>query len=204
MRLELVTVPGVEPLLLADARLHMRVTNTAEDALITRLIVAARRHVEKALRRKLITQHWRFYFDTFPGCSWWHNTSRPSNYSADFVLLDVAPVTVIDSVKYLDTAGVLQTLAPSVYQLVPEAPVRLTLAYNQVWPDIRGDREGVRIEVTSGYGAAGANVPEDIIAAMLLLIDHLFSHRTENTEYQLSEMPMGAQHLLAPYVVHAF
>lgn len=188
MNLKLVTAPTEEPVTLAQARQHLCVTSTAEDALILTLIFAARRHVEAATRRKLITQNWRIVRDDF--CE-------------PIVLPDVAPVSAIVSVKYIDSAGALQTLATSVYQLVPEAPARLVLAFDQVWPDLRGDRDGVRIEVTSGYGAAAA-VPEDIKAAMLLLIGHLFDHRSENIEGNLTQMPFAAASLLSPYTVAAF
>src|SRR3954465_4821919 len=69
VRLELVTAPTVEPLTLADAKQHLRVTVSDEDALITRHLITARRQVEIMTRRRLITQHWRIYFDSFPWSS---------------------------------------------------------------------------------------------------------------------------------------
>lgn len=206
MRLELVTAPTIEPLTLAEAKVHLRVTGTDEDALITRLISAARRQIEAIIRRKLITQHWRVYFDAFPGQCW--VSSRYRNVRADgFVLPDVAPVSAVDSVKYIDADGVLQTLATSVYQLVAETPARVVLAYNQVWPEARGDADGVRIEVTSGYGAAGSDVPSDILAAMLLLVGHWFENREASAVVAartMQEIPLGVETLLSPYIVPEF
>lgn len=190
MRLELVTAPAAEPLTLAEAKAHLRVTSTDEDTLVTRLISASRRQVEAALRRKLITQTWRLLRDSF---------------CAPIVLVDVAPAQSIASVKYIDTAGALQTLATSVYQLVKEAPPRLVLAYDQVWPELRGDIEGVRIEVVSGYGAAGSDVPQDIVAAMLLLIGHWFENReTVNVGNITSLLPYTVEALLSPHMVAEF
>lgn len=210
MRTELIQAPAAEPLTAADAKAHLRVTTSSEDALITRLIAAARRHVEAAVRRKLITQKWRVYFDYFPGQthSWPGSVSGSTLYLPprrfDLVLPDVAPVASVDALKYIDASGVLQTLDPATYQLVAEQPARVALAYGQGWPGGRGDRDGVRVEVTSGYGADGTTVPEDILIAMLLTISHLYDHRSEVSETQLFQIPAGAMNYLSSYIVPAF
>lgn len=203
MRLELVTAPAAEPVTLAEAKAHLRVSAASEDALITRLIGAARRHVEAVTRRRLITQTWRLYLDRFDS-AWSSVVPQWVSDCRGIVLPDLAPVQSIASVKYIDTAGALQTLAAGVYQLVPEAPARLFVAYGQSWPDIRGDKEGVRIEAVCGYGAAGAAVPEDIVAALLLHLSHLYEHRDAVTDYPTAELGMGVQSLLSPYIVPAF
>ena len=58
MALVLNTAPAVEPLTLDQAKEHLRVTDGADDAKISRLISAARRHVEGFLGRRLINQTW--------------------------------------------------------------------------------------------------------------------------------------------------
>src|SRR4051812_2728046 len=123
MRLEVITAPASEPVTVAEAKIHLRVTTASDDAWITDAIVGAREHVEDVLRRRLITQAWRVYFDAFPGATWLRSLCR-----SEFVLSDVAPVSAVNSVKYIDVDGVLQTLDPTVYQLVPEAPARVVLA----------------------------------------------------------------------------
>jgi uncharacterized phiE125 gp8 family phage protein len=186
MRLELITAPAVEPVSVADAKGHLRVDEavTAEDALIARHIIAARRLVEAYTRRKLVTQKWRLLRDSF---------------CAPIVLGDLAPVATIDAVKYIDTAGALQTLDPATYQLLKEAPARVVLAFDKSWPDLRGDREGVRVEVTCGYGGAAA-VPEDITAALLLLVADLYEKR----EPSIHEADSTVDALLSSYIVAEF
>lgn len=198
MRLELVTAPQVEPITLAEAKQHLRATG-ADDALIVRLIAAARRHVEAHTRRRLITQRWRIYFDSFGECRYFGAAGL------GLVLPDMTPAVSIESVKYIDSAGVLQTLAPAVYQLIPGLPPRLVTAYDQSWPDLRGDREGVRVEVNVGYGAAGSSVPDDILAAQLLLIGHLYENREATVVGTIvTELPRSVDALLSPYVVPEF
>ena len=51
MPLQLVTPPAEEPVSLSDAKLHLRVDFTDDDALILAFIVAARQHSEMLTRR---------------------------------------------------------------------------------------------------------------------------------------------------------
>ncbi len=189
MRLELVTAPAAEPLLLADAKLHLRVSGNSEDVLITRLLKVARRKVEAHTRRVLIEQTWRLFRDDF---------CRP------IVLIDLSPVKSIAQVKYVDASGALVVLAPTVYQLIKEAPARLELAYDQDWPTLRGDREGVQIDAVCGYGVDGSAVPDEFLQAMLLIVGHLYEHREDVSDFQLYEIPSNAADLLSPYVVAEF
>ena len=62
----LTTPPLAEPLALADAKAHLRVTSSDEDAMISTLIIAARRHVEQATGLALITQGWSVFLDRWP------------------------------------------------------------------------------------------------------------------------------------------
>lgn len=200
MRLELIQAPATEPVTLTEAKAHLRVSGASEDAWITDAITGARGHVEDLTRRRLITQKWRVYFDCFPGQGWldW----RHWRYS-EFVLPDLAPVSAIDNVKYIDVNGALQTLDPVTYQLVAESPARLTLAYAQSWPGIRGDREGVRVEATCGYGAAGA-VPKRFKQAVYLMLAHWYEHREEVADFQTYPLPVGVENMLSPFMVSAF
>ncbi len=58
--------PASEPVTLADAKTFLRVDHDADDVLIGSLIAAARRLVETATRRALITQTWRLVRDAWP------------------------------------------------------------------------------------------------------------------------------------------
>src|SRR5690349_8146996 len=62
----LVTPPASEPVSLADAKLFARITTTAEDALTTSLITAARQRCEDWRGFSFVTQTWDYFFDRFP------------------------------------------------------------------------------------------------------------------------------------------
>ncbi len=97
----LVTAPTAEPVSLAEAKLHLRVDDNADDVLIGALITAARQHAEHDTRRALVTQTWKLVLDAFP---------------ESVITLDRAPVSAVVSVVYTDPDGVSQTLAPGGYR----------------------------------------------------------------------------------------
>ena len=103
----------------------------------------------------------------------------------------------VSSIKYVDSGGTEQTLADSVYDVdVYSEPGRVGLAFNQSWPAIRGDINGVEVIYIAGYGAASA-VPEGVKAAMKLLIGHLYEHRESVSEINMAEVPMAVKSLLS-------
>lgn len=178
MTLKLITAPLEHPVTLAEARQHLRVTATAEDALILSLIYAAVEHAETFTRRRFITQTWDLVLDCFP----WFEIEIPN-----------APLQSVSSVSYVDTAGNTQVMNVADYQVdVKGNPGRISPAYGKVWPTSRTQMNAVEIRFVCGYGLA-AVVPYPIKAALLLLIQH-FEQRDAN-----AKLVEAAENLLSPY-----
>lgn len=188
-RHQLKTGPTTEPLTLAEAKTHLRVTSSDDDTYIEdTLIVAARQHAELVTRRSFITQTWTLYADEF----------------LDLFLLPRPPLVSVTHVKYIDDDGAQQTLDASVYSVdTVSAPGHVYLAYDQSWPSARPIRNAVEIEYVAGYGAA-ADVPLGLKQAMLLLIGHLYEHREAVNDFNVFSVPMGFDELLWPYRVLSF
>ncbi len=183
MRLHPYTPPAVEPITLAEAKLHLRVDLDDDDDLITSLIVAARQVCEGRLRRALVTQVWDLTLCGFPECG-------P-------IRVPLPPLVSVGSVKYRDGAGVQQTLSGSVYVVAAGTPGAIHLADGQSWPTTQEHPEAVTVRFTAGYGAAAA-VPDCIKAAMKLLIGHWYENREAvNVGNITSEVPMAVTALLA-------
>lgn len=64
--LSLYSPPVQEPVTLAEAKTHLRVTYTDDDALIAELITAARQWFEEQTYRALVTQTWDLKLDELP------------------------------------------------------------------------------------------------------------------------------------------
>ncbi|MFZ6801932.1 head-tail connector protein [Undibacterium sp. Di24W] len=164
MSLKLYAPATLLPITLAEAKLHLRVemSVTDEDALITALIGAATQSAEHIMGRAVMPQKWQLMLDGFD----------------DTLFLSMPPVSSVDSVKYINTAGTLTTLSPSVYQVVigSDYTASIVQAYGQVWPAIRSQPEAVQIIFSTGYADA-ASVPELIKSWIKLCLGALYENR---------------------------
>lgn len=180
MSYKLITAPTVEPVLLADAKWHCRIDGADDDALTTSLIVAAREQAEHETGRALCTQTWELVLDAFP----------------DECILRNAPVQSIASVKYLDAAGVEQTLNLADTLLDKDSePGRLLPAYGKTWPATYPVANAVRVRYVCGYGAA-ADVPSSIKSWMLLAIGTMYAQRETMVSGQVAALPDRFWHRL--------
>lgn len=180
---ETIVEPASEPITLDEAKDHLRVDHVDEDSLITALIIAARRYVEQICNRALMTQTIRAKFDSFP------------HYDQS-IMLPQSPVQSIDSVKYIDNEGVLQTVSASDYVLDGTSqPARLDTAYNATWPPARYENNAVQIE----YVAGSATVTEDIKHAIKLVVGSFYMNREAECFQQMHKPNLSIDALLAPY-----
>lgn len=170
MTIVVVTPPAGEPIDLAAAKLHLRVDDTADDALITSLITAARAMAETELHRYLMTQTLDLYLDHFP------IYTNPRFPDRDILL---PPVQSVTSIVYTDTDGTELTLDPSLYRVdAMSQPARIAAAWGYVWPPTRRQSSAVKVRFVAGYGAA-VDVPECIKNWMLLKIGTMYENREQ-------------------------
>lgn len=159
---KLIVAPATEPLTLAEAKAHLRVTNSAEDGLIQFLIESARDLCERETGRALMPQTWELALHCF----------------ADEMFLRHVPVASIVSVKYTDAAGAEQTLPGTEYVLdsASDSVARVVSAPGKTWPPIYNGINNVRVRYVAGYANAGA-VPSALRQWMKLQISHWFRNR---------------------------
>lgn len=117
--------------------------STTADPLLTMLIGQAREDVEVNGVR-LITQTWERVYDAFP---------------SNELKLGLLPIQSIESVKYYDSAGVLQTLGVAAYTFDNTLPGWLLPAYGTSWPSTYAVSNAVIVRFVAGFGDAGSDVP---------------------------------------------
>ena len=189
MTLTVATGPASEPLTDDEAIYHLKsqgiTLDSDETAELQSLVKAARTMAENYTRRKFITQTMVAYTDD------WNS----------HLTLGVGPVNAIASVKYLDEAGVEQTLATTEYKTdIISANPRIYL--HGTLPDLQGNAYNrVRVYFTAGYGIA-STVPEDIKSAIKLILGHLWENRQDViVGSQVNKIPKASEYLLFPYVI---
>jgi uncharacterized phiE125 gp8 family phage protein len=193
--LSLITGPTIEPVDLDLLKKHLRIPGlTAEDALLDNWISTARDYFERETGRQVMTATWEYWLSGFP-CRTILELPKPQLQS-------------VVSVKYVDTAGDLQTWASSNYTVVaPQGPRcargYLAPAYGVLWPATRCEPKAVRVQFTAGYGDALGDVPEIVKSAIYFLVGHLWTNREEVVALlggQWSDMPVGASAFIRGFV----
>jgi len=166
---------------LADAKQHLRIDEDDEDALIAGLIMAAEDHIERStglvLTRRVIGEVIQGFGSKIR--AW--------------------PVVSVDTVSYVDGAGVDQTIGADSYKLVGAArPARLSNV-SSPWPPLGRLNGSVTLTMTAGFGNA-ADVPGGVAQAIKMLVGHFYRNReavvTAGTPLQV---PMAVDMLLEPH-----
>lgn len=162
------SAPTAEPISLVEAKLHLNVTITEDDSLVTSRVAAARQYAESITRRALVAQKWSALLDHFPrpgfnigsanwyGPQWGINPGpltvlSPDGVTGYEIYLPYPPTMFVESISYVDTGGTPQTLATDQYQVDLSTPACLTPAFGTVWPETRMQKGAVTIKFSAGY-----------------------------------------------------
>jgi uncharacterized phiE125 gp8 family phage protein len=156
------TAQTAEPISLTEAKLHLRLATdatgaalyTAEDALLTAIISAARAVAEAEQWRALVLQGFDLFLDDWP-CG--NEIKMPS-----------PPLRSVESIQYRDSAGDLNTFPTTDYEVdVDSTPGRVMLGYQKSWPSVTlSPKNPIRIRFWSGYVVPfTANATTDVLTA---------------------------------------
>jgi len=187
--LKLITTPEIEPVTLAEVKLHARISHAVENDILEKWIKAARIEAENFQRRAFIGQIWELAFDTFP-------TTLP-------IQLPRAPLLQLISIKCYDYANVETILYYDGYNPVTTTeegidsaansdfivdtksePGRVTLAYGITWPSVTlRSIDAVKIRYAAGYGIEADDVPENVWDAIILYCTWRNDNRAAETDF---------------------
>lgn len=171
--LRLQTAPAIEPVTLEEAKEQCQQDGSADNALLTRLIKAARSYIEHETNRALITQTWEAVFGEWPA-------SEPqSDYDSDFANYP----TIMPGQIAMDALEIVK---------MPFIGITSVTAAGSAWTGYTSTRtaRGVKIkrsgsapageivvQFTAGYGASAATVPSDLSHALLMLVATFYDNR---------------------------
>jgi uncharacterized phiE125 gp8 family phage protein len=197
-QLKLITPPAVEPVTVAEVKLHTHIDHDVEDALLTTWIKSGRMLAESFQNRAFITQILEMSFDVFPDLP---------------LLIPRAPLQSIDSLKYFDylNAETAAVLTDFIIDVGGETKGRIGFAYNKQWPGVTlRSMSAVKIRYTAGYLPVTttemvegeevttvdyvANVPETVKDAIMLYC----AYRNENRAAEVEAAPKQFYDLLWP------
>lgn len=200
MGLTLVTAPVSDPVTLAEAKAHCRLTNDVQNGLLAGYLMAARQYAETYTRRAFVTQTWDYTIDD----DWPQAVDRDVRSTRDRILLPKAPAQSVSALTYFDTSGIEQTLATDQYRVLNTNQERgeayVDPAYGIVWPAVRRQSQAITVRFVCGYDPVLNPFPEPIRQAILMLAGHWFEVReTVNIGNITTDIPFATEALLFPY-----
>lgn len=139
--LSAVMEPRNYPVTLTTAKTHCGIYSgdTFHDTYLRGAIEAATQRVQLATGRQLITSEWDLTLDCFPS----GNDPMP---------IPLPPLRSITHIKYVDAAGVEQTMPIADYIVSKREPGRVTPAFGKTWPATRKQADAVTVRFVAGYG----------------------------------------------------
>ena len=149
-----ITEPASEPLTLTETKAYLKIDNSADDTLISNLIIAVRKSAEGFLHSSLITQSWKISYD---------------RYAPSSILLPMGPVQSITSVTSFARDASSTVMSSSAYYL--------SAGNRNLVFDASPLSHRVEIIYVAGYGLSASDIPSPIKYGMLAHIAAIYDGR---------------------------
>lgn len=190
MQLELVTAPTALPVDADAFRRHaweVYEQDAEDDTYIEELLERATAHVETVTNRRLVSQTWRGYLDSWPA-------------SGGPIELPFGRVTAVTRFNWMDADAIDHTMTASTHYIAALHGWFPKLVPVTAWPT--GSLfvvDPIRVEFTAGFGGAAA-VPADLKTAILHLAAHWYKNREiVRVGNMVSPLPAVFDTLVAPW-----
>ena len=205
LRLVTSQAPPVEPVSLAEAKAHLRLELSDDDALVSALIQSAREACERFTGRALVERELTLTLDAWPAVDadyaegWAEGPSIATERR--WIELPRPPLRNVESVTLYDDsdAGTLWT-ATNYFVDTASEPGRLVARSGASLPSATRAANGIEIVYRAGYAAdeSGspsdhrANIPQALRDGMKRLIARLYEERGETAEAAIAASGAGA------------
>ncbi len=227
--IKIITAPENLPLSLEDIKGHLRIDTDDDDALLMRYLQVAVERVQALTGLFFLNYTVEESFDRF-FMHHAHNGARQYGQTGFYaglhggcgearqMRLGAAPVQSVNSVKYYDSDGVLQTVDPSLYFLeddivyfnagfsVPSLrpqgrPVRINYIAGHIPLDVSDDTlfdDGTGFDDSTGF-VGTRYYPEQLKQAVRQLVGFFNEAREEGIEQHYEYTPVSVKNLLINY-----
>lgn len=212
MRSKVTTAPAAQPITLTELKSSLRITNTAEDTLLTQYLEDATLYAENYTGKKLITQTITAYYDAFAGDK--GNKSDRDDfegvqvgsiialYGQQKIELEFGPVSSVTSIDTIDTSNSETTFSSANYYLDnyddfqrPRAIINDGESLGQTELRVLNS---IKVVYVAGYGATGSDVPSALRRALIVLCGELYSNRGDCSTGECAEA-CGVNKMLDQY-----
>jgi len=223
---KVLVAPLAEVLTLDDpvVKQAARVIDDDENGFISALLVQARELAENHTWRAFVTTQFLLAMDAFPAPGMnvssanWYGPAwgvapgplavmRPDGATQTEIFIPRAPLQSVQSIKYYDPSGVLQTLDPAAYIVdTLSEPARIVPAVDTAWPATQNRINAVEVRFTAGYGDTSASVPEGIRQWIALMARTCYENREMVAVLNRGKVEMlpYVDGLLDPYRVRTY
>lgn len=191
---------------LEEIKSQLAITGTIDDARLMRLASAAVAFTERYINRAFLKRTYLYKLSMFGSSmrgeldDFWFEPIGGLERKTPIIVLPYPPLVQVNSVKYYDEAGVLQTISPSNYQVdTASEPGRIAPVYGYMWPTTGVRLNPIEIEYVAGYGDEFGSVPVDLRHAVMMLIGHYNENRESTSNVSVESVPLGYEDLVAQY-----
>ena len=166
-----------------DQKSFSRISTSAEDTLIDKLIKAATVKAENYTRTVFLNTTFEAFYDEFP-------------YK---MYIPKGVVSGITSVSYYDTSNSLQTVNLANLDIdLKSKPAIIKANEDFTFPETYDRQNAVIVEYVAGYGADNTSVPKDILTAVKLFVGALYDGDRMDKRAG-NAMPTAAETILSFY-----
>lgn len=213
---KVIVEPDEEPITIAEARAHLEAqayedsdVDPIDDAMIMGFVAAAREFCEDFTGLSFAPKTLEIALDSFPTVAIDGSLAidLPGGPVREIVQVMVTPPEDGYSSDDVDSDSTADLEVWADGQVNPDqyvldnyrAPAQVKPV--TTWPALTAAPNALKVRYLAGYGddSDGAEtLPKVLRAALLLVLAHLYEHRSANTETALASLPLGVHALLRP------
>jgi len=187
--LRIITAPAIEPVTVAEVKLHARIDYSVQDSILSGWITSARQRAEEYQNRAYIMQELEIGFDCFPDVP----IPIPRAPLVQVKFIKSYDYQNNESILYYDGDNAITGINDGIADAdtndnylidIGSEPGRVTLAYLVSWPDTTlRPIDALKIRYYAGYGTTATSVPGSVKEAIMLYCTWRDDNRAAEGEF---------------------